>query len=320
MKSEILHDKLITEIRRKLPPGANMAATLSEILSVGKEAVYRRLRGEVPFSFTEVAQIAEKLGISLNEVVESGISDGALFRLHDIRFLSPREYDYKHYHNCVKKLKEIESDPKSELGSSSNTLPQHQLIPYRTLARFCRFKWQYQHCFNEAVVPFNETEIPERLEAIEKEYVHGINSIKTVTYIWDRMIFEYMVNDIKYFMRVQLIREEDVRKLKEELYALIDDIEDIAVRGTNALGNKVHIYVANTNFETTYTYAESSAGKLSLLRVFTLNTATSTDGQIFDCLKKWILSLRRLSILISECGEMQRVQFFRRQRELVDSI
>lgn len=129
-----------------------------------------------------------------------------------------------------------------------------------------------------------------------------------------------MVNDIKYFMRVQLIREEDVRKLKEELYALIDDIEDIAVRGTNALGNKVHIYVANTNFETTYTYAESSTGKLSLLRVFTLNTATSTDGQIFDCLKKWILSLRRLSILISECGEMQRVQFFRHQRELVDSI
>lgn len=320
MKSDVLHDNLIAEVKRKLPPGTNMAATLSDILCLGKEAVYRRLRGEVPFTFNEVARISSQLGISLNDIVESSVSDGALFRLFNIRFLNHREYDYAHNETCIDALKAVENDPRSELGSSSNTLPQHLLIPYETLGRFARFKWHYQQCYNEPSIPLHEVVVPERVKQSELDYVHGINSIKTVTYIWDSMIFQYMVNDIKYFMRIGLIREKEVQKLKEELLQLIDDIEEIAVEGVNAYGNKVHIYIANTNFETTYTYAQGYSRKLSFIRVFTLNTVTSTDEKMFDLLKKWILSLRRLSVLISECGEMHRIQFFRKQRELVGTI
>lgn len=320
MKSEVLHDKLIAEIKRKLPHNANMAATLSDILSLGKEAVYRRLRGEVPFSFAEVAQISEKLDVSLNDIVGASVSDGALFRLQDIRFLNPRESDYKQFEACINALKSIEHDPYSELGSSSNTIQQHLLIPHPALDKFRRFKWQYQHCFNETAIPFHEVVITEKFQEIEKQFVHGIDMIKTVTYIWDKMIFESMVNDIKYFMRVRLISDEDVKKLKEELYDLINNIEEMAVNGKNALGNRRHIYISNTNFESSYTYVQSNARKLSLLGVFSLNMASSPDEKVFDCLKKWILSLRRVSVLISECGEMQRVLFFRRQRELIDSL
>lgn len=320
MKSDVLHDKLIAEVKRKLPPGANMAATLSDFLCIGKEAIYRRLRGEVPFTFNEVARIAAKLPISLNDIVESSVSDGALFRLYDIRFLNHREYDHAHSDRCIQALKAVENDPHSEIGSSSNIIPQHLLIPYETLARFARFKWHYQHCPHEPSIPLHEMVISERVKQSELDYVHGLNNIKTVTYIWDSMIFQYMVNDIKYFIRIGLIREEEIGKLKDELLQLIDDIEEIAVNGLNSYGNKVHIYISSTNFETTYTYAQGCSVKLSMIRVFTLNTLTSTDEKMFDMLKKWILSLRRLSVLISECGEMHRIQFFRKQRELVKAI
>lgn len=48
----------------------------------GKEAVYRRLRGEVAFTFDEVALISHKLGISIDQIVGNHLSNRATFDLN----------------------------------------------------------------------------------------------------------------------------------------------------------------------------------------------------------------------------------------------
>ena len=40
---------LIEAAKEKMPTGTNLANTLMDILYIGKEAIYRRLRGEVYF-------------------------------------------------------------------------------------------------------------------------------------------------------------------------------------------------------------------------------------------------------------------------------
>ena len=44
------------------------------------------------------------------------------------------------------------------------------------------------------------------------------------------------------------------------------------------------------------------------------------DAGIFRSLKEWIQSLKKFSTLISESGEMQRIQFFKQQREIIDTL
>ena len=68
MKNGILIE-LITVMNERAPLGQNLASNLADILCMGKEAVYRRLRGEVSFSIEEVAIISHKLGISIDQVV-----------------------------------------------------------------------------------------------------------------------------------------------------------------------------------------------------------------------------------------------------------
>ena len=46
MKNGILNE-LISTMRERIPQDMNLANTLADILCMGKEAVYRRLRGEV---------------------------------------------------------------------------------------------------------------------------------------------------------------------------------------------------------------------------------------------------------------------------------
>ena len=64
MKDVSLYESFLTELRKKIPQGAKLTNTLVDMLYIEREAVYRRLRGEVPFTFVEVMTVAKELGIS----------------------------------------------------------------------------------------------------------------------------------------------------------------------------------------------------------------------------------------------------------------
>ena len=53
---------LIEAMKEKLPLKGKLADMLMDTLYIGKEAVYRRLRGEVPFTLQEAALVSRKLG------------------------------------------------------------------------------------------------------------------------------------------------------------------------------------------------------------------------------------------------------------------
>ena len=66
---DALNNGLIKAMREHLPEETNLANYIMDIISIGKEAVYRRLRGEVPFTFYEVSLLSQSLGISLDQIV-----------------------------------------------------------------------------------------------------------------------------------------------------------------------------------------------------------------------------------------------------------
>lgn len=69
MNDNSLHDNLVRILKHRIPEHSLLANKLTEILYIGKEAVYRRLRGEVPFTFSEVSIIAKSMGISLDQLI-----------------------------------------------------------------------------------------------------------------------------------------------------------------------------------------------------------------------------------------------------------
>ena len=77
-----LKDGLIRAMKDKMPGGNNLASALTEILCIGKEAVYRRLRGEVAFTFNEAAVISRELGISLDKIVGNSSPGSTVFDLN----------------------------------------------------------------------------------------------------------------------------------------------------------------------------------------------------------------------------------------------
>lgn len=320
MNADVLNTNLIEVMKNKIPDGVNLANTLMDILYIGKEAVYRRLRGEVPFTLNKASIISKKLGVSLDQIVGISYTNNAMFDLNLLHYSDPIKTYYTLLNHYLKVFESLHDDPTSELSTASNMIPQTFYLKYENLSKFRLFKWMYQNEKVNCVKYFSELSISDELKQAQKDFVNATLYIQTTNYIWDSMMFFYLVNDIKYFASIHLITDEEVIKLQEELLQLLDDLENIASKGKFETGKDVHIYISNINFEATYSYVETSSLQLSLIRIFSINSITSSDKDMCKSMKEWIQSLRKFSTMISESGEMQRIQFFKKQREIVEKM
>ena len=94
MKNYIVNE-LIAAMKERIPRGINLANYLTDALCMGKEAVYRRLRGEVAFTFDEIAMISCKLGISIDQIIGNHQSNRVTFDLNLLHSPDPLESYYE---------------------------------------------------------------------------------------------------------------------------------------------------------------------------------------------------------------------------------
>ena len=140
-----LNTGLVNAVREKLPSKENLANTLMDILYIGKEAIYRRLRGEVPFTLTEAAIISRKLGISLDKMIGVSFQDNAVFDMNIVSSSKPLETYYSILEKQVELFRKVKDEEYSEIGTSSNIIPLTLSLNYNMLSKFRLFKWMYQN-------------------------------------------------------------------------------------------------------------------------------------------------------------------------------
>ncbi|MCD7915880.1 MAG: hypothetical protein LUG96_11910 [Tannerellaceae bacterium] len=320
MKTDILYDNFLQTLKEKIPQKAVLANTLAQILSIEKEAVYRRLRREVPFTFSEVAIISHYLGISIDFIVGSVSHRSRPFHLKIIDFINTEEVDFEMSNHFLQLIESSKNTENTEHASALNMIPSSLYLNYDHILRFYIFKWKYQYENASKIIRCKDIH-PSRqlLETVKQTPAIARHASNTV-YIWDNWIFQSIVNDIIYFHTIKLITKEEKEDLKKDLLNLLDEIEQLAITGEFAFGKKVQFYITNIHFETSYAYIDTSHYKLTIIKAFTMNEITSTDVVAFELVKKWIQSMKRTSTLISESGEMQRIMFFQKQREIINQL
>ena len=161
---------LIEAMKEKLPLKGQLADMLMDTLYIGKEAVYRRLRGEVPFTLQESALISRKLGISLDKIIGLSFKSNAMFNINIVDYDDPFESYYNILEKYVSLISMMPDDPNSVMGTSANIIPQTLYLKHELLAKFRLFKWMYQNKYIDCK-SFEELEIPTKLANIQKDYV-----------------------------------------------------------------------------------------------------------------------------------------------------
>ncbi len=321
MEKDLLHDNLLKIIKEKISKRGELSNWLTEVLQLEKEAVYRRLRGEVPFTFYEATVIARKLNVSIDHLIEVSSSDQPyFFQLKTPDFLNPSDVDLSSFEELTDAMEFADRDLASEFGFVSSSLPLRFAMKYDHIHRFHLMKWANQFTPYPSIAPYSEIGIHDKYRVVGEKYLESLQNITYTYLIWDKNMLSYLVNDIKYFASIRLIKESEVQLLKKELLQLITDLEKYADKGTYENGNKMDFYISNLNFETTYSYVDTPNYSAVFIRAFSINEIISFDKTLFQNVKMWMRSLKRSSTLISESDQFERFTFFEKQREFVETL
>ena len=76
-----LNKIVLTKILDIMPENLKPVTLLMDVLDIGKESAYRRLRGEKPFSMEEIYKLSLVLNFSLDEIISNDKSDAAAYNL-----------------------------------------------------------------------------------------------------------------------------------------------------------------------------------------------------------------------------------------------
>ena len=320
MTENLYYQEFMSVIREKVPHKATLANAITDLLDIDKDAVYRRLRGDVYFSFTEMALIARSLGVSLDKIagIENVQSRPAQMNLSNQ--VSPTSIDYEMFNGHVDLLKAIKDEPDTQIMEASNIIPHYLYQDYEHLTRYHIFRWNHAG-FHGDVLTFDEIKIPEKLRILQKQTCQYARHISSTTYVWDNMLFQRLAANVNYFAKVRLIKEDDVALIKKDLTMFLENLKNIANKGKHdETGKQISIFISDVASDSNYSCLKTRNINLTLLRAFVLNATVTFDTEVFNMAMAWINSMQRKSTLISVSGEIMRAMYFDKQQEIVNSI
>jgi len=313
------YDGFIEILYKKYPKKSQLTEKLMDLLSIEREAIYRRLRKDIIFPIHELAKIASEWNISLDEIV--GIESGEIiFRTKLLNYLDPSDEDLSNIRKLLH-LDEFKDVADMEYMEVSNKLPRALTSGFLHLDKYQLLKWAYQYANEEKTLPFSQILYPEKLTELLSDYHATVKNVANTSFVWDFMIFNYLVCGIRYFHSIYLITNEEKELIKKDLYALLDYMLEVAAKGCwLETSNKVNLYISHMNIDTNYSYYYSDELKKCSIHVFSKNEIHTNDLMMVENFRNWMQSKKKSAIQISKSNEKSRIAFFVEQRKLIDTL
>lgn len=318
---ENLNKSVIDKILNTLPENIKPVNYFMDILDIGKESAYRRLRGEKPLSLEEIHKLSSELDFSLDEIIGNKKTKSFAFNCIDLGEKNSENYFLEFLYYYEEFLKETVTSEHTEITCTMNHLINIMLIGYEELFKFIYYHWMHQmkemplnFHFAEMVIPADVKNVCNRISSLQK-------NIKKVTLIIDKNLHLNLIKEIQYFFVRGLLNESELFELKEQYLRFMDFSEKIVTKGVDDNDTVYEIYLSMLSINSTTSYAvwdnnnEVSAFWHNLC--YPLHTR---NKDIANRHKHWIESLKKYSTVITKSNELLQANFFNEQRAYINGI
>ena len=314
------YDCFIDTLNKRFPKKQDLVQELMDLLYIEREAVYRRLRQDVIFTAHEMAKIAATWNISLDDVVS--VNAGTVsFQMRKMNYINPSEDDMQYLQMVIQGIHNANKFPSTDMMDICNKLPRQLLAGYPYLNQFYLFKRLYQYGYDKDVVPYSQIIISEGKAELTEEYYRAIKQVPTSNFIFDRKLFDYLVSDIQYFFSIEMITPEEKLLIKQDLHNLLNYLLDVANKGYYPeTQKKVNIYISNLHVDTNYNYVFTPEITLCFIHVFEKFEIYTLNAEMAVNFRSWMQLKKRSSIQISEVDIRSRIEYFAKQRKLIDTL
>ncbi|MCL1934618.1 MAG: hypothetical protein FWF53_12495 [Candidatus Azobacteroides sp.] len=314
------NDLLSAKILESIPDNIKPIEFLTELLNIGKESAYRRMRSEIPFTFEEITKLALELDFSVDEIIGKNKEERIFLDLqvnssssHEESFLAMLQEYYKY-------TDLISAAQSKEVYVVLNRLSLATIISYDTLFKLYFYNWKNQTYNISINDSFSETHIPHEINAIRQQFKLIKPNLYNVHYIIDRDIFQNIVREIQYYYNRKLISDDEIVALREELSNVLKNIETIMQTGCNDTGASANYYLSLLDIETNTNVATFDGNIASLYWMHPVNSICIVNQEICNMQKRWIESIKKYSVLVTLSNEILQAEFINKQIEYLSNL
>ena len=280
-----------------------------DILGHSRDAIYRRLKGNIAFTFEEIIILAHKLNFSLDEILKKQHTNSAIFNFKNNRYQDPEESFTEMFSSFVEQVKEANKSPYNQKYIVINRLLSTLVFRKKNLLKFRYYKWLHQY----KDIPFNisisDIEIPQKLIELREEVMNYFKD-ENIIYIIDRKTFFNSVCEIKYFIERGLINENEIELIKKDLYSILDTIQEFFLRSYSRDNSKYEVYLSLINIQNNSVYTVCNDLPYVYLWINSDYPIYTTDSQFCTLHKNWTESLIKHSVLISRSNQKMQEEFY----------
>lgn len=319
MEDNKIRERLIKKILESIPSNIKSTNYLMDILELGRESVYRRLKGDIVFTLDEIITLSVNLGFSIDEIVAESENDRAIFGLPKYKPASSENSLLQAYDLFQNVFFDLYKSQNGSITMILNRITSLFLMDKDMLFRFFYYKWIHQ--FEK--VPLNyslsEVKIPEEIKSICKKIQYYAKHIDS-TLIFDPDIFHNTFKEIKYYYERKLVSDFELQIMKNEVAATLKEMQITMQNGVNEINTKSFYYISSLPIENNSSYINMGDSSIIYIDIYGENGIYTNDSQFCHLYKQRINSIKKFSTLISESNEKMQAEFFSQQYEYLEKL
>lgn len=315
-----LNEEIVATVRNSLPDNESIVSFLSGLFGWNKEAIYRRLRCEIAFTYQDMVIMAGKLNFSIDNIIRANQSRHVVFDLCMLNDVESTDLYCKKRSRLTNLSYEISQAQSSESLFAVNYLPYSLVIFHQTLSKFEYFKWMHQTQSLPPDVNMSGVTMPSKLVDMRSGWLQQDRRNSEVVYILDSNVFLSVITEITYFYKRSLINNEEIDSLKSDLLLLIDQMVAICKSGVAHTGARVQLYLTPLNVSTNHFYIKYDDSVWCYVEVYGIDILQSFYPEACATQRLWIERQQRYATLVTGCNEKQMFEYFDQQRIYVNNM
>lgn len=319
MQKELLDQVISRYKKRSLAIDA-----LTQYLKIGKDAVYRRIRGESLLTPEEISLIAKKYGISLDELVFNKTNKVVFYsanKLYNVR----NNLDFLHFINS--RMKNANEIAGNQFYAAYGDLPIFLSSFYPALMEFKLFVWG-KTVWKLPHVEFKKFSL-NNLSQPEYDEISKMAKFYCALpgeELWSTNFLDNTLYQIEYYLGADEFKHtKDVYQLLDTLSDLLDHIQMMArvqkkcMPGTEAIPSSADFELYHNELVHTSTtiLAVAPSAKSLYAGIGNPNYIITSDQKMCEFKFEWFDRLRKKSSLLSGNAEKNRKWFFSRMQKRI---
>ncbi|MDR3246542.1 MAG: helix-turn-helix domain-containing protein, partial [Prevotellaceae bacterium] len=241
-------------IKTYIPDQHRLAGMMEDLLGLGRDSVYRRIRGETELSFSELQKLCSHFNLSLDEILNFQSEQGALFQYTSVNMADQSSY-INYIERLSKTLTLLQTAEDKELLFTAQDVPFYHFLNHTELMFFKLYVWY-------DVINPNKVSFHEFCDRLDKTTILPIYERMFCAYrqipskeIWTTQTLDTILRLLEYYMETGAFDgRETVLSLLSQLSGLLDTIQGYTKTGYKDAKTQTpfSLYVCSVDLENNF--------------------------------------------------------------------